>query len=93
MHYFVTCLPNCIAMSLYIKSMTECTNHRPWDTEMLLHKISHDEYYEKRGTTDKTKHKPSMPQPRIWHTRITTDVNHELTRPTAAVECSKVIFL
>ena len=42
------------------------------DTETPSHKISHDEYYEKRGTTDKTKHKPSMPQPRIRHTRITT---------------------
>ena len=52
--------------------MAESTNHRPWDTEAPLHKISHDEYYEKRGTTDKTKHKPSMPQPRIRHTRITT---------------------
>ena len=36
--------------------MTECTNHRPWDTKTPSHKISHDEYYEKRGTTDKTKH-------------------------------------
>ena len=37
-------------------------------------KISHDEYHGKRSTIDKTKHKPSMPQPRIWHARITTDV-------------------
>ena len=29
--------------------MTECTNHRPWDTETPSHKISHDEYYEKWG--------------------------------------------
>ena len=75
MHYFVACLPNRTAMLPYIKSMTECTNHRPWDTETPSHKISHDEYYEKRGTTDKTKHKPSMSQPRIWHTRITTDAS------------------
>ena len=47
MHYFVACLPNRIATLLYIVSMTECTNHRPWDTETLSHKISHDEYYEK----------------------------------------------
>ena len=59
-------------VTIYIVSMTECTNHRPWDTETPSHKISHDEYYEKRGTTDKTKHKPSMSQPRIRHTRITT---------------------
>ena len=52
--------------------MTECTNHRPWDTETPSHKISHDEYYEKRGTIDKTKPKPSMLQPCIQHTRITT---------------------
>ena len=39
---------------------------------MPSHKISHDEYYEKRGTTDKTKHKPSMLQQRIRRTRITT---------------------
>ena len=39
-------------------------------------KILYDEYYEKRGTTDKTKHKPSMPQPRLRHTRITTDVKY-----------------
>ena len=38
--------------------MTECTNHRPWDIETPSHKISPDEYYAKRGTTDKTKHKP-----------------------------------
>ena len=43
-----------------------------WDRETPSHKISHDEYYEKRGTTDKTKHKLSIPQPRIRHTRITT---------------------
>ena len=72
MHYFVTCLLNRIAMLLYIVSMTECTNYRPWDTKTPSHKISHDEYYEKRGTTNKTKHKPSMPQPRIRHTQITT---------------------
>ena len=72
MHYFVACLPNRIATLLYIVSMTQCTNHLPWDTETPSHIISHDEYYEKRGTTDKTKHKPSMLQPRIWHTRITT---------------------
>ena len=64
--------PNRTATLLYIVSMTECTNHRPWDTETLSHKISHDEYYEKRGTTDKTKHKPSRPQPHIRHTQITT---------------------
>ena len=52
--------------------MTECTNHRPWDTKMPSHKISHDQYYEKWGTIDKIKHKPSMLQSRIWHTRITT---------------------
>ena len=46
------------------------SNHRPWDTEMLSHKISHDEYYEKWGRSDKTKHKPSIPQPRIWHTLL-----------------------
>ena len=72
MHYFVACLPNCIVILLHIKSMTECTNHRPCDTETPLHKISPDEYYEKQGTTDKTNHKPSMPQPRIRHTRIPT---------------------
>ena len=48
------------------------TNYRPCDTETLSHLISHDEYYEKWDTIDKTKHKPSMPQPRIWHTQITT---------------------
>ena len=47
------------------------SNHRPWDTETPSHKISHDEYYEKWGTTDKTKHKLNMPQLRIRHTRIT----------------------
>ena len=73
MHYFVTCLLNRIATLQYIKSMTECTNHRPWDTETPSDKISHDEYYEKWGTIDETKHKSSMPQPRIWHTRITTE--------------------
>ena len=52
--------------------MIECTNYRPWDTETPSHKISHDEYYENRGTTDKTKHKPSMLQPPILHPRITT---------------------
>ena len=72
MHYFVARLPNRIVTLLHIKSMTECTNHRPWDTKTPSHKISHDKYYEKRGTTDKTKHKPSMLQPRIRHTRITT---------------------
>ena len=49
-------------------SMTECTNHKPWDTETPLHKISHDKYYEKRGMTNKTKHKLSMLQPCIRHT-------------------------
>ena len=72
MHYFVICLSNRIATLLYIISMIEYTNHPPWDTETPSHKLSHDEYYENRGTTDKTKHKPSMPQPRIRHTRITT---------------------
>ena len=72
MRYFLTCLLNRIATLLYIKSMTECTNYRPWDTETPSHKISHNEYYEKQGTIDKTKHKPSMPQPRIRHTRIMT---------------------
>ena len=43
MQYFVTCLPNCIPMLLYIKSMTECTNYQPWESEMPSHKISHDE--------------------------------------------------
>ena len=57
MHYFVTCLPNRIATLLYIKNMTECTNHRPWDTETPSHKISHDEYYEKRSTIGKIQHK------------------------------------
>ena len=76
MHYFVTCLLNRTATLLYIVSMTECTNHQLWDTKTPSHKISHDEYYEKRGTTDKTKHKPSMPQPRIRHTRITTSFNY-----------------
>ena len=56
MHYLATCLINRTATLLYIVSMTECTNHRPWDTETPFHKISHDEYYEKRGTNDKTKH-------------------------------------
>ena len=77
MYYFATCLLNRTATLLYIVSMIECTNHRPWDTETPSHKISHDEYYEKRGTTDKTKHKPSMPQPRIRHTRITTTVFYD----------------
>ena len=72
MHYFVASLLNSIATLLYIVSMTESTNHLPWDTETPSHKVSHNEYYEKRGTTDKTKHKLSMPQPRIRHTRITT---------------------
>ena len=75
MHYFVACLLNRIATLLYIVSMTECTNHRPWDIETPSHKISHNEYYEQWGTTDKTKHKPSMLQPRIRHTRITTNFN------------------
>ena len=56
MHYFVTSLPNRIATLLYINSTTECTNHRPWDTETPSHKISHNEYYEKRGTTNETKY-------------------------------------
>ena len=43
MHYFVTCLPNRIATLLYIKSMTECTNYGPWDTETPSHKILHNE--------------------------------------------------
>ena len=51
--------------------MTECTNHRPWDTETPSHKISHDEYYEQWGTIDKIKHNPSMLQPRVRHIRIT----------------------
>ena len=72
MHYFVTCLPNRTATLLCIVSMTECTNHRLWDTETPSHKISHNEYYEKQGTTDETKHKPSMLQARIRHTRIRT---------------------
>ena len=72
MHYFVACLPNCIATLLYIKNMTECTNNPLWDTETPSRKISHNKYYEKRGTSDKTKHKPSMPQPRTWHTQIMT---------------------
>ena len=42
MHYFVACLPNGIATLLYIVSMTECTNYRPWDTETPSHKIPHD---------------------------------------------------
>ena len=66
MHYFVACLLSHIATLLYIVSMTECTNHRLWDTETLSHKILHDEYYEKWDTIDKTKHRLSMPQPRIW---------------------------
>ena len=44
-------------------------------TETPSHIIAHDEYYEKRGTTDETKHKPSMPQPRIQHTQITTNLS------------------
>ena len=72
MHYFVTCLLSRIATLLYIVSMTEYTNHRTWDTETPSQKISQDEYYEKRGTTDKTKHKANMPHTRIRHTRITT---------------------
>ena len=72
MHYFVACLLNRTATILCIVSMNECTNHRQWDTETPFHIISHDEYYEKRGTTDKTKHKPSMLKPRIRHTGITT---------------------
>ena len=54
MHYFVACLLNRIATLLYIVSMTERTNHRPWDIETPSHKISHIEYYAKQGTTDKT---------------------------------------
>ena len=76
MHYFIACLPNRIATLLNIKSMTECTNHRLWDTKTPSHQISHDEYYEKRGATDETKHKPSMLQPRIRHTRITTALSN-----------------
>ena len=72
MHYFVACLLNHIATLLYIVSMTECTNHQPWDIETPSHKISHDEYYEKQGTIDETKHKLIMLQPRIRHTQITT---------------------
>ena len=56
--------------------MTECTNHRPWDTETPSHKISHDKHYEKWGTIDKIQHKlehkASTLRPRIKHTRITT---------------------
>ena len=54
MHYFSPVYPNRIATLLYIVSITECTNHRPWDTETLSHKISQDEYYEKWETIDKT---------------------------------------
>ena len=76
MHCFFSCLPNRTAtlLLIYIVSMTECTNHQPWDTEKPSHKISHDEYYEKWDTIDKTKQNPSMRPPRIWHTRITTNV-------------------
>ena len=42
------------------------------DTETPSHKISHNKHHEKWGTNEKTKHKPSAPQPRIWHTQITT---------------------
>ena len=45
--------------------MIEYTNRRPWDIETPSQKILHNKYYGKRGTTDKTKHKPSMQQPRI----------------------------
>ena len=47
MHYFVACLLSGTATLLYIKSITECTNHRPWDTETPSHIISNDEYYKK----------------------------------------------
>ena len=67
--------------------MTESTNHRPWSTETPSHKISHDEYYEKRGTTDKTTHKPRMLQPRIRHRRITT---RQLTERTVEVLVRKL---
>ena len=53
------------------------SNHRLWHTETPSHKISHDEYYVKWGTSDKTKHKlehrASTLQSRIRHTRITTE--------------------
>ena len=56
----------------YIKSMTEKKITDRGTQKTPSHKISHDEYYEKWDTIDKTKHKPTMAQPRIWHTRITT---------------------
>ena len=63
--------------------MTECTNHRPWDTETPSHKISHDEYCEMWGTIDKIQHKlehkASTLPPRIKHTRITTGAYQKLS--------------
>ena len=44
--------------SLTVGHRNTVTQNR--DTETPLHEISHDEYYEKQGTTDKTKHKPRM---------------------------------
>ena len=67
--------------------MTEYLNRRPWDTETASHKISHDEYYEKWGTTDKTKHKPSMLQPRIGHTLSSRHALLILARYTAEATC------
>ena len=69
MQYFVACLLSRTATQqlIHIASMTERTNHRPWDTETLSHKSSHDEYYEKQGATDKTKHMPNIRQARCSH--------------------------
>ena len=53
--------------------MTEYSNHRPWDTETLSHKISHDKYHEKRAMVDKIKHEPSMLQRDIRHTQTTIE--------------------
>ena len=29
-------------VTIYIVSITKCTNHQLWDTELLLHKILHN---------------------------------------------------
>ena len=56
--FFIILLPvseMVCSTSLIIASVSECINHRPWDTETSLHKNLHDEYYGKPSTINKIK--------------------------------------
>ena len=58
-----------------------------------LHKSSHDEYYEKRGTTDKTKHKPNIRQARCSHAFGIHESRQTQVSSSVTIRCKKVLSL